>query len=123
MFEIKNVFCQDNKLGDVLRALAGKVIEAPVAIPVNNAKAFKGKVVMADGTLLTGPQLVRAFYQTRDHFTTGDICDLLRRTEINPKRSGSILNAELKFGFIKHGKVRGEWIVTTKGKEATSAQA
>ena len=122
MFEIKNVFCQDNKLGDVLRALAGKVIEAPVAIPVNNAKAFKGKVV-AGGTLLTGPQLVRAFYQTRDHFTAGDICDLLQRADINPKRSGAILNAELKFGFIKHGKVRGEWIVTTKGKEAIGAQA
>ena len=122
MFEIKNVFCQDNKLGDVLRALAGKVIEAPVAIPVNNAKAFKGKVI-AGGTLLTGPQLVRGLYQIRDHFTTGEICALLQRADINPKRSGSILNAELKFGFIKHGKVRGEWIVTTKGKEATSAQA
>ena len=122
MFEIKNVFCQDNKLGDVLRALAGKVIEAPVAIPVNNAKAFKGKVI-AGGTLLTGPQLVRGLYQIRDHFTTGEICALLQRADINPKRSGSILNAEMKFGFIKRGKVRGEWIVTTKGKEATSAQA
>ena len=122
MFEIKNVFCQDNKLGDVLRALAGKVIEAPVAIPVNNAKVFKGKVI-AGGTLLTGPQLVRGLYETRDHFTAGDVCDLLQRADINPKRSGSILNAEMKFGFIKRGKVRGEWIVTTKGKEATSAQA
>ena len=122
MFEIKNVFCQDNKLGDVLRALAGKVIEAPVAIPVNNAKVFKGKVI-AGGTLLTGPQLVRGLYQIRDHFTTGEICALLQRADINPKRSGSIINAEMKFGFIKRGKVRGEWIVTTKGKEATSAQA
>jgi len=122
MFEIKNVFCQDNKLGDVLRALAGKVIEAPVAIPVNNAKVFKGKVI-AGGTLLTGPQLVRGLYQIRDHFTTGEICALLQRADINPKRSGSIINAEMKFGFIKRGKVRGEWIVTTKGKEATGAQA
>jgi hypothetical protein len=36
MFKIENVYCDDKKLGDVLRALAGLTRGQPVAVPVAN---------------------------------------------------------------------------------------
>jgi hypothetical protein len=116
MFEIKNVFVQDNKLGDVLRALAGKVIEPPIPVPVKNATMKKGKVVQANETI-TGRELVRRCLRGVDAFKTNTINKVLAGAGFESKGSGGMLHHFLKQGLIKHGQHKGEWIVTAKGKE------
>lgn len=44
MFEIKNVFCQDKNVGEVLRVLAGLVVQPPVPVPLVNASVGKNGV-------------------------------------------------------------------------------
>ncbi len=46
MFEIRRVFVEDKKLGDILRAMDGLVVgEGPLAIPVRAAKVQGKKIV------------------------------------------------------------------------------
>jgi hypothetical protein len=47
MFKIDNVVCDDKKLADVLRALAGLVLQTPQPVPVVGAMVKNGKVQSA----------------------------------------------------------------------------
>lgn len=55
MFKIEDVFCDDKKVGDVLRALAGLVVGIPKPIPMINAENVGGKIrsEMRNGSMLS----------------------------------------------------------------------
>ena len=54
MFKIEDVYCDDKKVGDVLRALAGLVMAHPPprAVPLINAENVGGKIEARNGSML-----------------------------------------------------------------------
>jgi hypothetical protein len=55
MFKIENVYCDDKKLGDVLRALTGLTRGQPVAVPMTNVEegGIGGPKAKTNGKLVT----------------------------------------------------------------------
>lgn len=54
MFKLEDVYVEDKKVGEALRALIGIVIGVPKAIPVINAEVQQGKITQkTNGKLVT----------------------------------------------------------------------
>ena len=120
MFKIKNVYCEDKKLADVLRALAGLLIEAPVPVPVLAAKAQNGKVI---STLPGGGSNISARSQFM-HYVTEQGYDsinaemarkFLKSIGQSVSGSGNLINKLKEEGFLAKPKGMkgkpGDWLV------------
>jgi hypothetical protein len=122
MFEVKNVFCEDKKLPDVLRALAGLLIEAPVPVPVLAAEVQNGKVksTLPPGSKGTSrEQLIQhVIANGYDSVNAKMVAQFLKSIGRAPLGSGSLINGLMHEGFLtkpKGGKGNrsGDWIVNT----------
>jgi hypothetical protein len=128
LFEIKNVFCEKKKLGDVLEALAGLLIEAPIAVPVLSAKTENGKV---RSTLPAGSKgsareqfMQYVLQQGYDSVNNKMAQKFLRSIGQSPIASGNLIFKLSQEGFLSKPKgVKGkgqstDWLVnTTKGEK------
>jgi hypothetical protein len=119
MFEIKNVFCDDKKVGDVLRVLAGLVIEAPVAVPVTAAAVKNGKVVstLPPGSKGSAREQFMQYVLTQgfDSVNAEMAQKFLRSIGHSPIASGNLIFKLSQEGFLSKPKGQkgkpGDWLV------------
>jgi hypothetical protein len=96
VFKIEDVYCDDKKVGDVLRALLGLVVGIPKAIPVINAKAERGKI-----KALTNGKLIDMFA----HYITSQKADTIKPAEVKAwlKKMG---RSPLSYGYLQKQAVK-----------------
>jgi hypothetical protein len=128
MFEVQNVFCEDKKLPDVLHALAGLLIEAPVVVPVLAAKVQNGKI---KSTLPPGSKgsareqfMQYVLQQGYDSVNNKMAQKFLKSIGQSPIASGNLIFKLSQEGFLSKPKgVKGkgqstDWLVnTSKGEK------
>jgi hypothetical protein len=102
MFKIEDVYVEDKKLADVLRALAGLVRGAPRPVPVLNAEPANSKIKAN-----SGGNLIEVFadwmHKTNiQEFGSKDVQDWLVRHGRSKLSANYICKNLKKAGLVKH---------------------
>ena len=102
MFRV-NFFCEDKKLADALRGLAGLAAGSPEVQPVVNAVHKNGKIAAASGSL--EEQFHRyAKSHKIEKFKSVDLAEFCKLTGMAPASRGYLIKQLQKAGAVKkHG--------------------
>jgi len=102
MFRV-NLFCEDKKLADVLRGLAGLAVGNPEVQPVVNAVHKNGKIAAASGSLVE--QFASYVKQNKiTKFTSAEMKEFTKLAGMSPSSRSYLVKQLQTAGAVKkHG--------------------
>jgi hypothetical protein len=101
VFKLEDVYVEDKKVGDALRALLGIVIGVPKAIPIINAELQHGQVKQqTNGKLVT--MFLHHLHQNKiDSLRPADIREWLKKQGMSPSSSAYVVKLAIRAGAIR----------------------
>ena len=111
MFKVEDVYVDDRKLGDLLKAIAGIAIGHPRPVPVINAEPHKG-VVKAKGN---GSNMVEVFTE----YLAADKIETFRPADVRAwlAKNG---RSKLSANYIMKGLLKSHMVKRTGKSSATT---
>lgn len=100
--KIDEIYCDDRRVGEVLRALAGKVIGKPLVVPVVNAEKTSSNKIKAKGDGNLVMMFAKYLRQARKtDITATHAREWLESHGHNPTSVSYLLHKSQEFGFLK----------------------